>query len=125
MSIAQCPSCNATTKVPFWKIGTSIKCSSCNESFGFRGRAVNHQGNGEYAITYDDFEQVINDYMNLPKAQKLLGKPLGMIVNESGSTITFWSTDGKQIARENIHEMVQTNSKLQREFYNFAMSNWR
>ncbi len=125
MSIAQCPSCNATTKVPFWKIGTSIKCSSCNKAFDFKGKAVNHQGNSEYAITYDDFEQVINDYMNVSKAQKLLGKPLGVIVNDSNSTITFWSTDGKQITRENIHEMVQTNSKLQRDIYNFAMSNWR
>lgn len=125
MSIAQCPYCNAATKLPFWRIGTSIRCSSCNEGFDFKGKAVNHQGSGEYAITYDDFEQVVNDYMNVSKAQKLLGKPLGMIVNEMGGAITFWSTDGKQITRESIHEMVQTDPSLQREIYNFAMSNWR
>lgn len=125
MSIAHCPNCGELEKLPFWKIGSKITCSKCKAKYDFKGKALNHKGSSEWDLTFDDFEQVLKDYMNLTKVREMIGKPLGIIVNESSGKFTFWAKDGKQISPFMVHELIQTDAKLQRNLYGFAMSHWR
>ncbi len=77
-----------------------------------------------YDLTYQDFEQVLTDYMDAKKARKVFAKEIGVLAKFDGQSFQFFKPDGEPLSHKSIHELIQSNIKAQIAFYNFAMTNW-
>lgn len=80
--------------------------------------------NSRYELSFDDFEQVLNDYMDEGKARKIFAREIGVIVRLLNREFKFYEPDGVLLSHKVVHEKIQSDKKLQRAFYNFAMTNW-
>ena len=78
-----------------------------------------------YELSYEDFEQVLNDYMDESKARKVFARDIGLIVKLLNREFKFYSPEGALISHQAVHNIIQLDEKVQKSFYNFAMTNWR
>lgn len=80
--------------------------------------------NSGYELSFDDFEQVLNDYMDEIKARKIFARDIGIIVKLLNREFKFYEPDGGLLSHQKVHKKIQSNKEVQRAFYNFAMTNW-
>ena len=76
-------------------------------------------------ITFEDFDQVIRDYMSERDARDLFGRNLGITVNTVDGSLMFWRQDGTLVDRRVIHELIQAEPTMRQKVYRYAMSHWR
>lgn len=79
---------------------------------------------GEW-ITFEDFEQVLRDYMSERDARDLFGRSLGITINSVDGALMFWRQDGTPVDRRLVHELIQAEPAMRQKMYRYAMSNWR
>jgi hypothetical protein len=78
-----------------------------------------------YAITLDDFRQLVSDTVYQQPVKPLLKAWFDYAIEGAGLHTRIRSADGAIVDADALHQTIQADPKMQYELYQTAMSLWR
>lgn len=120
-----CQACHASIEIPYTLIGATTKCPTCGTVTVPEvpiGTRYPHSG---YEITFQDFEQLLDNKAYRPSIRKLLRLWYGYKIHAEDQNVQIRSREGNKIDRLVLHNRIQADAMKQQQIYRVSMSLWR